>query len=105
MSIAKDYSEGEKIVLSANVFWQEVEQHYAGDGASRESRRKWRRLAMMHLYIHCQWTCEMIGSSYGVHRCNVSRAITTCRRELQEIFQFAPAEHDPEGLFDDAKDN
>lgn len=100
MSIAKDFSEGEKLVLSASVFWQEVEAKYAGDGATRESRRRWRRLAMMHLYTHCQWTCEMIGAAFSLHRCNVSRAITTCRRDLQLIFQFAPNERDPEGLFD-----
>lgn len=101
MSIAKDFAEGEKIVLSASVFWQQVEEHYAGDGANRLSRRRWRRLAMMHLYVHCAWTCEMIASAFSVHRCNASRAITTARRELQEIFQFSPADRDPEGLFDD----
>jgi hypothetical protein len=56
----------------------------------RQARSAWRDLAMLALYVNSNWTYEMIGAAFGIHRGSVGRAMAQLRfSPRDEAFVFA----------------
>lgn len=77
---------GEKIVLPrSRDLWTVLQQKWAGDSAVR-----WKALAMLHLWVHCNWSLSMIGQAFGQHRGRVSRLIRNAQRQIADQFEPEP---------------
>lgn len=74
---------GEKVVLPRRApdLWTTLQREWAGEDAQR-----WRRLGMLHLYVYCHWTVEMIGRLFGHSKGHVSRILRQVTCELSERF-------------------
>ena len=87
MSVAKRFAEGEKVVLprQPEKLWETIEREWAGD-----SKVAWRYLAILHLYVHCHWTTEMLGHAFGHSKGHISRIIRLTKGYLASRFERPP---------------
>lgn len=100
MSIAKGVpgpdgpAAGQKVILPRGTaeLWNAIEVHWIQRRSGRRRTYRWKALAMLHLYSHCNWTLEMIGEAFGQHRGRVHRLIHNARASLAETFDPPPPE-------------
>ncbi|TWU13090.1 hypothetical protein CA54_19160 [Symmachiella macrocystis] len=77
--------DGTKIVLpktGADVFWQTVHEHYAG-----EDQRKWKYLAMLALRENAGWPLDKIGMVFGHPKGHVTRCLDRIKCDLRQGFR------------------
>lgn len=78
-------SAGEKTLLprsGPDAFWGAIHDDYAG-----ESRTRWKRLAMLALRESAGWPLELIATTFGEHKGQVSRNLELIRRDLKDRFR------------------
>ena len=80
---------GEKIVLPRRSpdLWNTLQREWAGTNPTR-----WKQLSMLHLYVHCHWTLDMLHHTFGHPKGQISRTLRNVRQELAD--RFLPDECD-----------
>ena len=77
---------GQKVVLprTSPELWTTLELQWAGEDPTR-----WKALGVLHLYVHCHWSVEMIGRAFNHPKGHVSRILKKVKTELSERFEQA----------------
>jgi len=85
---------GEKVALSpiGKQLWETLEREWA-----RGDRRKWRRLAIIHLHVYCGWRFDMIARAFGITKGHAVRGFHRTVLELREHFTYSAPFFDGDG--------
>lgn len=78
-------SAGEKTLLprtGPDAFWGAIQTKYAGG-----SQTRWKRLAMLALRENAGWPLELIATTFGEHKGQVSRNLELVRKDLKDRFR------------------
>jgi hypothetical protein len=82
---------GKKVLLPRRSpdLWNTLERDWAGTDPDR-----WQRLSMLHLFVHCHWTLNMLEHLYGQPKGQISRTLRNVRKELADRFRPEPEDAD-----------
>lgn len=75
----------EKVILErTDCFWTKLDKHWCSQKPLR-----WKYLAMVHLFCHCDWQISMIALAFGHPKGHVSRVIRSTLDSLRETFTLS----------------